>query len=467
MGPTSLALAHPALFVLSWVFFSNLTILFNKWLIDAAGFPYPVILTCWHMVFATAATQTLARTTRVLDSRHAVQMTRHTYLRAVVPIGVMYSVSMVCSTLVYLYLSVPFIQMLKAAAPAVVLFVGWIWGVESPTPKTILNIAGIIVGVIVASAGEIHFSWTGFLYQLGGLVFESLRVIMIQALFTKNQGTNSAPEESNDCPSTTSLASEGKDEEKPAMRGATQINETQLRKMDPLVGLYYYAPVCAATNFILSIVWEGGSFHWQHVIDVGPITLLLNALVAFLLNVSSVLLIGKTSGLVLVLTGILKNILLVAFAVVFTGERITISQALGYATALLGLVIYQAGWHDLRRLAAAGMPSSTSIASIRILWRRRVNRRIVAVGGIACLAATCLVFAWQHNQQQQQPPLPVSAQTLPLMHWMSSLVPWFGLESSDPVSGLPSTPAKDRGGTPPTAWLPTWLLGRPAADPAG
>lgn len=30
--------AHPAFYITSWIFFSNLTILFNKWLIDTAGF---------------------------------------------------------------------------------------------------------------------------------------------------------------------------------------------------------------------------------------------------------------------------------------------------------------------------------------------------------------------------------------------------------------------------------------------
>jgi hypothetical protein len=29
---------HPALYILNWIVFSNLTILFNKWLIDTAGF---------------------------------------------------------------------------------------------------------------------------------------------------------------------------------------------------------------------------------------------------------------------------------------------------------------------------------------------------------------------------------------------------------------------------------------------
>lgn len=40
-------------------------------------------------------------------------MTGRIYLRAIVPIGVLYSASLVCSNQVYLYLSVAFIQMLK------------------------------------------------------------------------------------------------------------------------------------------------------------------------------------------------------------------------------------------------------------------------------------------------------------------------------------------------------------------
>lgn len=40
-------------------------------------------------------------------------MNDRTYLRTVVPIGILYSASLVCSNAVYLYLSVAFIQMLK------------------------------------------------------------------------------------------------------------------------------------------------------------------------------------------------------------------------------------------------------------------------------------------------------------------------------------------------------------------
>jgi len=61
-------------------------------------------------------TQLLARFTNVLDSRKKVPMNGKVYLRAIVPIGVMFSLSLICGNLTYLYLSVSFIQMLKVSS---------------------------------------------------------------------------------------------------------------------------------------------------------------------------------------------------------------------------------------------------------------------------------------------------------------------------------------------------------------
>jgi len=208
------------------------------------------ILTCWHLVFATIATQILARTTSLLDCRKNVKMTGRTYLRAIVPIGLLYSASLVCSNMVYLYLSVAFIQMLKSAAPVAVLLTGWAWGVESPSLKRFLNVLVIVAGVALASVGEINFSMIGFLYQLGGVVFEAMRLVMIQVL----------------------LSGDG-------------------QKMDPLVSLYYFAPVCALMNIFIAGAAEASRFDLADLAKAGYLVLLLNALVAFMLNVASVFLV--------------------------------------------------------------------------------------------------------------------------------------------------------------------------------
>ncbi|KAK0728273.1 triose-phosphate transporter family-domain-containing protein [Lasiosphaeria miniovina] len=303
---------HPIVHITSWIFFSNLTILFNKWLIDNRGFRYPVILTCWHLIFATVATQILAKTTHLLDGRKNVKMTGKLYLRAIVPIGLLYSASLVCSNMVYLYLSVAFIQMLKSAAPVAVLLTSWAWRVEDPSLKRLLNVLLIVGGVALASFGEIDFSLTGFLFQIGGIIFEAVRLVMIQVL----------------------LSEDG-------------------QKMDPLVSLYYYAPVCALMNILIAIPSEANSFDFADLAKCGYWLLLLNAIVAFMLNVSSVFLIGKTSSLVMTLTGILKNILLVVASVMIWHTSITPLQFCGYAVALGGLVYYSVGWEQITGVSSA------------------------------------------------------------------------------------------------------------------
>lgn len=75
-----------------------------------------IVLTTWHLAFATLMTQILARTTTLLDGRKTVKMTGRVYLRAIVPIGLFFSLSLICGNLTYLYLSVAFIQMLKVRA---------------------------------------------------------------------------------------------------------------------------------------------------------------------------------------------------------------------------------------------------------------------------------------------------------------------------------------------------------------
>ncbi|KAF5537365.1 triose phosphate 3-phosphoglycerate phosphate translocator [Fusarium mexicanum] len=297
---------HASVYIITWIFFSNTTILFNKWLIDTAGFRYPIILTTWHLVFATIATQLLARTTSLLDSRHSLPITRRLYIRTILPIGVLYSASLVFSNIVYLYLSVAFIQMLKSTGPVCTLVASWMWGVAQPDSKTFGNIMLIVAGVAISSFGEIEFSWWGFLFQMCGTIAEAVRVVMIQVM----------------------LSAEG-------------------LRMDPLVGLYYYAPVCTLMNMFVVLFSEGPRFKWEDAAQAGYGVLLANACLAFFLNVISVFLIGKTSGLVMTLSGILKSILLVAASVVLWGTHISLTQTLGYAVALMGLVLYSIGYEQL------------------------------------------------------------------------------------------------------------------------
>jgi len=301
------AALHPAVYVIIWITLSSSIILFNKWILDTLNFRYPVLLTTWHLVFATIMTQILSRTTKLLDGRKTVKMTGRLYLRAILPIGIFFSLSLICGNLTYLYLSVAFIQMLKATTPVAVLLASWGFGVAAPNLRVLFNVSFIVLGVVLASFGEIKFVLIGFLYQVGGIIFEAIRLVMVQKLLN-------APE----------------------------------YKMDPLVTLYYFAPVCAFMNGLVALMWEVPKVQMSQVYAVGFPIFIANALLAFLLNVSVVFLIGKTSSLVFTLCGVLKDILLVGASMLIWGTQVSGLQFFGYAVALGGLVYYKLGGDQLK-----------------------------------------------------------------------------------------------------------------------
>lgn len=58
--------------------------------------------------------------------------------------------------------------------------------------------------------------------------------------------------------------------------------------------------------------------------------------------------IGKTSGLVLTLCGVLKDILLVGASMLIWGTQISGLQAFGYTIALGGMIYYKLGQKELK-----------------------------------------------------------------------------------------------------------------------
>lgn len=94
---------------------------------------------------------------------------------------------------------------------------------------------------LTAAYGEIHFELVGFLCQCAALAFEASRLVMIQIL----------------------------------LHGM---------KMDPLVSLHYYAPVCAVINACIIPFTDGLEPLWN-LHRVGILVLFTNAGIAFALNV--------------------------------------------------------------------------------------------------------------------------------------------------------------------------------------
>lgn len=96
-----------------WIVLSSSVIMYNNYVYNNRKFKFPVFLVTWHLVFAAVGTRILQRTTNLLDGAKEVSMTKELFLRSILPIGLLFSGSLILSNTAYLYLSVPYIQMLK------------------------------------------------------------------------------------------------------------------------------------------------------------------------------------------------------------------------------------------------------------------------------------------------------------------------------------------------------------------
>lgn len=116
----------------------------------------PIWLTTFHLVYATIGTRVLQKFTHLLDGVDDVQMSWERWFKNIVPIGALFSASLIFSNLAYLTLSVSFIQMLKAFTSVAVLGLSVAMGLEKMNPRTFVIVIAISMGVALASYGELN-----------------------------------------------------------------------------------------------------------------------------------------------------------------------------------------------------------------------------------------------------------------------------------------------------------------------
>ncbi|KAK8668996.1 hypothetical protein V6N13_106439 [Hibiscus sabdariffa] len=285
-------------YVAIWIFLSFSVIVYNKYILDKKmyNWPFPISLTIIHMSFCSTLAFLLIKVFRFVDP---VSMSRDLYLSSVVPIGALYSLSLWLSNSAYIYLSVSFIQMLKALMPVAVYSIGVLLKKDAFKTDTMANMLSISLGVAIAAYGEARFDTWGVILQLGAVAFEATRLVMIQILLTS--------------------------------KGIS---------LNPITSLYYVAPCCLVFLLVpwiyveFPLLKELSSFHFDFLI-FGT-----NSFCAFALNLSVFLLVGKTSALTMNVAGVVKDWLLIAFSWSVIKDTVTPINLFGYGLAFLGVAYY-------------------------------------------------------------------------------------------------------------------------------
>lgn len=286
-------------YLLLYIVLSSGQIFFNKWVLSSNfNFPYPVALTLLHMVFSSVLCFLVVNVFKVVKLEQG--MTFDIYVTSVFPIGAMFAMTLWLGNTAYMYISVAFAQMLKAIMPVAVFLLGAAVGVEALSLQMLAIMSVISLGVVVASYGEIDFSWVGVIYQLGGVVGEALRLVCIEILL-KRKGL----------------------------------------KLNPLSMMYYVSPCSALCLFVPWVVLERPKMYLTERWNFDPLILSLNALCTFALNISVFLAISHTSAVTIRVAGVVKDwVVVLVSALVFIDTKLTFINIVGYGVAILGVAAY-------------------------------------------------------------------------------------------------------------------------------
>eukprot|EP00879_Flechtneria_rotunda_P012008 GHRR01012542.1.p1 GENE.GHRR01012542.1~~GHRR01012542.1.p1 ORF type:complete len:259 (+),score=72.61 GHRR01012542.1:595-1371(+) len=236
----------------------------------------------------------------------------------IMPTGLFLALAMQLGNTAYLYLSVAFVQMLKAFTPVTTMLFAFTFKLEKPSAQLIASVGLITFGVVASSYGEGNFSTLGVAAMVTSMMCEGLRLVLMQFLVAK-------------------------------------------RLFQPLEALVYLAPAAAFWMLLIAgsteaiQIYQDQHLHdiWQH-----PLYIVASACAGFGVNAMAMAVISLASALTLKVLGICKDAGLVMFGVVMLGEHVSHIQIAGYLVSLVGF-----GWYNAIKSAGVSKAPRASMTS--------------------------------------------------------------------------------------------------------
>lgn len=156
-------------------------ILLNKHILNTLNFPFPYFLSSLGVLVSAIFSHTCVHL-NLVNIKHRDHIQGYLWYQRVLPIGLAYAITLGLGNLVYLYLNVGFIQMLKSFTPVILLFTGYIFQVETPTSSTVASIFIISVGTAASCTYTLNANVSGIVIMFSAELAESIRLVLTQYL---------------------------------------------------------------------------------------------------------------------------------------------------------------------------------------------------------------------------------------------------------------------------------------------
>jgi len=271
---------------------------FNKYLMNKQRFPHPMALTAMHMAASLllCSLMLLVRPS-AMPSVEACKGKMAKLYKYLAPIGCLFAIMLYGSNRAYLYCSIAFLQFMKEANVVLVFTFSAMAGLQFFNRQRAVVIAWVILGSSLCVHGEMNFVFIGFMLQAVSQLAECARAVVAEIVLSGSEF-----------------------------------------KLDPLSYTFFMAPVC------LLVLGIGNIITWDHSVITDLAVwwpyLLPNACMAFCLNVLIAQVIKETSAVGFIITGVVKDIVLVVFSSAVFHDSITTTQWLSFSVTLSGVFFW-------------------------------------------------------------------------------------------------------------------------------
>lgn len=296
VGMQFLSYTRKIVFCVMYIIVSAALIRFNKLMMKKDHFPHALALSACHMFVCSVLCSALYLIfPSMFPGMEVTKGQRLGLMKWFIPIGICFAIMLFGSNQAYMYCSVTFLQFMKEANVMLVFIFSCIVGLQSFTKLRCVVIIWVIAGASISVSGEVHFAWLGFVFQGVSQLAEVSRMIMGEIVLSG-------------------------------------------KKLDPLSYNMFLAPIC------LIVLIIANAAHWQPTImadfaHMWPL-IILNALVAFALNILVAAVIKECSAVGFVLTGLLKDIAIVVFSACAFHEHVTQKQAGAFVITIAGVCFW-------------------------------------------------------------------------------------------------------------------------------
>lgn len=283
---------------LLYIILSATLIQFNKRLVNKHRFPHAMVLTTMHMAVTCFFCNTLYLLKPSLyPSMENTQGKKLQLLKWFAPLGLLFAIGLFCSNQAYLYCSAAFLQFVKEANIVLVFAFSCFVGLNAWSKPKVANMAWIIIGASISVRGEVHFKPTGFIFQIVSQFGECSKNVLGDVLMNGNN-----------------------------------------LKLDPLSYTMFMAPMCLVVLLVGSY-FQWNAQTWPDIVHWWPL-LIPNACLAFVLNLTIAMLIKECSAVAFILSGIIKDIVIVLVSACVFGESVVLPQVFGFIICLTGVFFW-------------------------------------------------------------------------------------------------------------------------------